>query len=388
MQHIGLSDITLKTADGNALSFKEKIELAKLLDKLNVASIELSPIENRKIDSLLVKSIAMAVKNSAVAVPVTQDAQSIDTAWAALKEAKKPRLQLKAPMSPMQMEYFWHKKPDKMLEAIQDIITRCRALCADVEFIADDACRSEKDFLYKAVRTAIEAGATGVTLCDAAGLMFPEEFSAFIEDVKANVPEVESVRLGVQCSDALSMAAACAMAAIRAGAADIKTVASAGDVTQIGDIAAILQNRGDSFGFGSDVRTSELKRITAQVERLLSGVRSQRSPYEGGVSAVAEAGGMEDKNARLLGSFLLIGFSVLLTALNVFDNVAKHAGAGTIVPITGFANSMASPAQEFKSEGLILGTGAKMFSIAGPVLVYGIVTSVVYGIVYWIMQML
>ncbi len=98
----------------------------------------------------------------------------------------------------------------------------------------------------------------------------------------------------------------------------------------------------------------------------------------------AEAGGMEDKDARLFGSFLLIGFSVVLTALNVFDNVAKRAGAGTIVPITGFANSMASPAQEFKSEGLILGTGAKMFSIAGPVLVYGIVASVVYGIVYWV----
>ena len=98
----------------------------------------------------------------------------------------------------------------------------------------------------------------------------------------------------------------------------------------------------------------------------------------------ARAGGMEDKDARLFGSFLLIGFSILLTALNVFDNVAKHAGAGTIVPITGFANSMASPAQEFKSEGLILGTGAKMFSIAGPVLVYGIVASVVYGFIYWI----
>ena len=98
----------------------------------------------------------------------------------------------------------------------------------------------------------------------------------------------------------------------------------------------------------------------------------------------AEAGGMEDKDARLFGSFLLIGFSVVLTALNVFDDVAKHAGAGTIVPITGFANSMASPAQEFKSEGLILGTGAKMFSIAGPVLVYGIVASVVYGVIYWI----
>ena len=75
--------------------------------------------------------------------------------------------------------------------------------------------------------------------------------------------------------------------------------------------------------------------------------------------------GMEEKSARLVGSLSLIFLSVLLTAFCVYDNIAKHAGAGVIVPITGFANSMASPAMEFKSEGLVLGTGAKMFSIAG-----------------------
>ena len=98
--------------------------------------------------------------------------------------------------------------------------------------------------------------------------------------------------------------------------------------------------------------------------------------------------GYDDKTARLCGSLSLIALSVLLTALNVYDNVAKHAGAGTLVPITGFANAMASPAQEFKTEGFILGVGAKMFTIAGPVIVYGTVASVVYGVVYWIMQMI
>ena len=97
-----------------------------------------------------------------------------------------------------------------------------------------------------------------------------------------------------------------------------------------------------------------------------------------------ENAGFEDKDARLLGSLVLIAVSVLLTGFNVYDNIAKHAGAGTLVPITGFANSMASPAMEFKSEGFILGVGAKMFSIAGPVIVYGTVASVVYGVIYWI----
>lgn len=94
--------------------------------------------------------------------------------------------------------------------------------------------------------------------------------------------------------------------------------------------------------------------------------------------------GMDEKDARLIGSLSLIFLSVLLTALCIYDNIAKHAGAGVIVPITGFANSMASPAMEFKSEGLVLGMAAKMFTIAGPVIVYGTVASVVYGLIYWI----
>ena len=90
--------------------------------------------------------------------------------------------------------------------------------------------------------------------------------------------------------------------------------------------------------------------------------------------------GLEIKDARLLGSMSLIALSIVLTGLNIYDNIAKHAGAGTLVPITGFANAIASPAIEFKSEGYVLGLGAKMFTIAGPVLVYGITASVLYGL--------
>lgn len=87
------------------------------------------------------------------------------------------------------------------------------------------------------------------------------------------------------------------------------------------------------------------------------------------------------ERAPVFASICLVVLSAALTGLNVYDNLAKHAGAGTLVPITGFANSMASAAMEFKTEGYILGLGAKMFSIAGPVLVYGVGTSVVYGLI-------
>ena len=96
--------------------------------------------------------------------------------------------------------------------------------------------------------------------------------------------------------------------------------------------------------------------------------------------------GAEIKDARLLGSLSLITLSIVLTGLNVYDNIAKRAGAGTLVPITGFANAIAAPAIEFKAEGYVLGLGAKMFTIAGPVLVYGITASVVYGLALQILS--
>jgi len=94
--------------------------------------------------------------------------------------------------------------------------------------------------------------------------------------------------------------------------------------------------------------------------------------------------GLEKQDASTATSMSLVFLSALLTGLSLYDNIAKHAGAGTLVPITGFANSIAAPAVEFKTEGFILGVGAKMFTIAGPVIVYGVSASVIYGVIYWI----
>jgi len=94
--------------------------------------------------------------------------------------------------------------------------------------------------------------------------------------------------------------------------------------------------------------------------------------------------GASVETAAALTSITLIGLAALLTGFKVYDKIAKHAGAGSIVPITGFANAVVAPALEFKTEGFILGVGAKMFIIAGPVIVYGIAASVLYGLIYFI----
>ena len=98
--------------------------------------------------------------------------------------------------------------------------------------------------------------------------------------------------------------------------------------------------------------------------------------------------GLEKQDAGTAASMSLVALSAILTGLSLYDDIAKHAGAGTLVPITGFANAIAAPAVEFKTEGFILGVGAKMFTIAGPVIVYGVSASVVYGFIYWIWTMM
>lgn len=98
--------------------------------------------------------------------------------------------------------------------------------------------------------------------------------------------------------------------------------------------------------------------------------------------------GLDKEAAGTASSISLVALSALLTGLSLYDNLAKHAGAGTLVPITGFANAIAAPAVEFKTEGFVLGVSAKMFTIAGPVIVYGLTASSVYGVFYWLWSLI
>ena len=284
MNKIRISDVTMKqSGHGFSLSFREKIELSKLLDKLGVDIIELEPIVQTKIDSLRVKSVAAAVKDSIIAVPVALDAESVRITWNALKEAKKARLQIPAAVSPVQMEYLFHKKPEAMLSSIRSTIEECCALCADVEFIADDATRADPAFLYDAVRTAIFAGAKTVTVCDTAGAMLPNEFTAFIRELYAAVPELKDVTLGVACSDQLSMADSCAFAAIRYGAGEIKAAACPLDNISLPNVAKVLSAKGEYYNAVCDLRTTQMKRITDRIAWMCRTDRSDTSPFDSGV---------------------------------------------------------------------------------------------------------
>ena len=281
MKTILLSDVTMKgEKSGVSLSFREKIELAKMLDRLGVSVIELEGISENKADALRVKSIASAVKQSCVAVPVTLDAGNVNAVWAALAEAKTPRLQVPAAMSPVQMEYIYHKKPAAMLEAIKETVAACREKTENVEFVAEDATRADAAFLAEALTAAVEAGAATVTLCDAAGAMLPEEFAAFLEETVNAVPALHNVNLGVYCANTLAMADACAVAAVARGAAEVKAGAYAAETASLQNVARLLSSRGEAFGADTQVHTYELGRASEQIARLCNGGKNRHSLFD------------------------------------------------------------------------------------------------------------
>ena len=285
MQKLSIADITLKQAAKSAncsLSFREKIEIAKLLHKIHVSVIELPAIVKEKTDMLLIKSISSCVTaSSVIAVPVNLAEGDVERVAQALSAAKCPRIQIEVPTSTVQMEYICGKKPAAMLEMIADFTKRAKALCGDVEFIADDATRSDPDFLYKAIATAIENGATTVTLSDTAGKMFPEDISAMISDLYKNVPEAEDINVGFQCGNELEMATAGSVSAIKAGANEVK-VSSVPSVfaPSMESICQIIKNFGDEFGYMTGVRTTEYHKAAKQISWILNARTSKNGITE------------------------------------------------------------------------------------------------------------
>ena len=289
MEQIRISDVTMKQSGREfALSFKEKIEIPKLLDKLGVSVIELEPIVQPKIDMLRIKSVASTVKNSIVAVPVQLTQESVDATWNALKAAKRPRLQVCASISTVQMEYLFNKKPAAMLKAIEESVAACRAKTQDVEFIADDATRSDPAFLYKAIQTAIDAGAGTVTVCDVTGAILPDELTAFLDSLYENVAGLKDVVLGMSCSNELAMADACAIAAIRHGVREIKAAAYPINRISLSNVARLLAAKGDTWGVNCSVRTVEMNRIVKQIAWMCETQRSKNSPFDNGVQEIGE----------------------------------------------------------------------------------------------------
>ena len=290
MNNIRISDITLKQKAAELLTFREKIELVKLLDRLQADVIELAPIKNTKADSLFIKSVVNTVNECCVSVQTGPDKEAIEEAWDALKTAKHPRIQICAPVSLVQMEYIYHWAPEKMVEAVIDSVSLAKELCADVEFLAEDATRADKGFLYEIIEAAAEAGATAITICDSAGTLLPGEFAGLTSDIleNANTSAASGVILGICADNSLAMADACSIAAACAGAREVKAAIYPDGSASIENIVNIIKQRGNDIRLSCSVRSVEISRIADQAARMFTQEKSKTSPFENGVQSADE----------------------------------------------------------------------------------------------------
>lgn len=287
MKTVHISDITLREIAHNrsaALSFKERVEVARTLDRLQVDTIELPAIQDEKADVLSNKTIASVVGSARLSALTGLTEESVESTWESVRSARSPALHVMVPVSAVQMEYLCHRKGPAILELIRTLVSRARYFTEQVEFSAMDATRAEPAFLYQAVDTALAAGAASITFCDSAGVMTPAQCAAFLQDAYGHIPNLAGVEVGVELADTLKMSVACADAALAAGASTIKAAVSPMNAPLTEDLAAFFQAKGPQLGLNCRLRTTELKRSAGQLQWLLQTQRSSGSPFDSGVS--------------------------------------------------------------------------------------------------------
>ncbi len=229
-------DKTLSLDSTKALSFREKLQLAKTLAACGADALLLPALTGGKESAVICRTIAQSV-GCGVMIPC-HSVDAVNAAWDCVKDAKAPGIAICLPVSTVQMEYMYHKKAPQMLDAIAAICQAASALCENVIFMAGDASRAEAGFAAKACAAAAQNGAKAVVLCDDSGVCLPQELGELVAQVQGPVY--------VQPSNALDMAAACAAEAIRTGAVGVCTAMDA-DALRPDRLAQVLRIKGTSM---------------------------------------------------------------------------------------------------------------------------------------------
>ena len=271
MKKIIVSDITLKVASeqGVSLTFREKLAIAEKLDASGVDAIELPLFVNSKENEIVNRTIAGAVNNAVVKMPVGFDQAGVEIAANCVKNAKKSCLQVVLPVSTAQMEYFHHLKAPAMLAKIKELIQSAVKLCDQVEFVALDAFRAEKGFVELCAKTAEEVGAKEMTICDDAGDALPEDYENIVKSLKA----VCGLTIFVLPSNKLSLAAACAVSAIKAGADGVKT-AIEGNYLSADVLAEIFRAKKYDFDIDADLDVTKAKTFVKDMKVVTDAVEA------------------------------------------------------------------------------------------------------------------
>jgi 2-isopropylmalate synthase len=291
-------DTTLRDgeqAPGASMSLAQKLDVATALQALCVDVIEAGFPAASNGDFESVQAIARKVRGASVCGLARASLDDISRAWDSLREAEKPRLHVFLATSPIHRQHKLKLSQEQVVRKAIEAISFARSLCADVEFSAEDASRTEPDFLAAVVEAVIDAGATTVNIPDTVGYAVPEQFGALISMLRQRVRNIEKAVLSVHCHDDLGLAVANSLAAVRAGARQVEcTVNGVGERAgnaSLEEVVMALQTRSDWFGAGTGVQTRELCSASATVARA-TGFAVPRNKAVVGENAFAHESGI------------------------------------------------------------------------------------------------
>ncbi|KAJ51409.1 2-isopropylmalate synthase [Clostridium tetanomorphum] len=295
---IKIFDTTLRDGEqtpGVNLNIKEKVMIAKQLEALNVDVIEAGFPFSSKGDLLAVKAISKEIKKSTVAALCRANKSDIDCAWEAIKEAVNPRIHTFIATSDIHMKYKLEMSKEEVLEKAVQMVSYAKGLCKDVEFSAEDAYRSDPDFLCNIFSKVIKAGATVINIPDTVGYALPEDYYKFIKYIMENTEGIENVEISVHCHDDLGMAVANSLYGVMAGATQIECAINglgerAGNAA-LEEIAMTIDVKKDSLGVHTNLNTKQLYR-TSKLVSSLTGINVQPNKSIVGANAFAHESGI------------------------------------------------------------------------------------------------
>ncbi len=298
MRRIKIFDTTLRDGEqspGVALNVEEKLQIARQLAKLGADVLEAGfPVASPG-DFQAVRRVAQEVRNIGVAALARTQEKDIELAWEAISSAECPRIHTFIATSPIHMQYKLQKSPQEVLEQAVQAVRLAKSKVSDVEFSAEDASRSDVDFLAQVFSKVIEAGATVLNIPDTVGYATPEEFAAFIKAVMKKTIGIEKVEVSVHCHNDLGLAVANSLAALQVGVHQLEcTINGIGERAgnaALEELAMVLRTRKDQYGIETGIITTEIARTSHLVSRL-TGMMVQHNKAIVGKNAFAHESGI------------------------------------------------------------------------------------------------
>jgi len=294
---VKIFDTTLRDgeqAPGCSMNLREKIEVARALERMKVDIIEAGFAISSPGDFESVRAIAQAVRDCTVASLARANTKDIDAAWEAVKVAADPRIHVFIATSPIHMEYKLRMRPEEVLEQTAAMVAYARRYCSNIQFSAEDATRSDLDFLAKVCAVAIRAGATTLNIPDTVGYTTPAEMRARIEYLREHVPGAEDVVFSVHCHNDLGLAVANALGGVQGGARQIEcTVNGLGERagnTALEEVVMAMRTRPDLFPVSTRLDATQINRTSKTVYSVIGQKAPLNKPIVGANAFAHESG--------------------------------------------------------------------------------------------------